>query len=559
MSPASPRSLVVTPLGGLGEIGMNCLVLEQSTLGLRERLVIDCGATFPLDDHGVELIHPRFDALLDAPDAIRGLVITHGHEDHIGAVPYLIDALACAGLGRLDIWGPSYALELCRDRLGDVGVDSARYELRPVAPGETITTGGFSFEPVRVTHSIVDATALIVGTHAGTVVHSGDFKLDADPFDGERTDEARLARAGDDGVELLLSDSTNVFQAGSSASERVAATALERVIAEARGRVVVGLFASNVHRLAALGAIARQLGRKLCLLGRSLRRHSEIARRLRHLQWPSDLLVAPELAATLPPERVLYLATGTQAEPRGALGRLAKGQLHDLRLARGDKVVLSSRIIPGAERAVHAMCDELLGLGVELTTRLDEPELHVSGHAHRGEQQRMIELVRPRCFIPLHGTRYHLHEHHKLARSLGVADAMVLVDGERAELGQDGLARLASVTSGRVAIAAGRPIDEEILRDRRAMARSGVVFVTLSWHSEHSAPDVRVSCAGLPDANAVSAAAIGATRAVATDLFHRDQSEVAQLVKRAVRQRVADKIGHRPSVEVKLVKGRGSE
>lgn len=550
--------LILMPLGGLGEIGMNCLALEQVTGGAPERILIDCGVTFPSDDNGVELIHPRFDAILEAPKALRALVVTHGHEDHIGAIPYLLEALAKLGAPPLAILGPPYALELSRDRLLEVGVDESTYRMRAIAPGERVAIGGFEVEPVRVTHSIVDATALILRTHAGTVIHSGDFKLEAQPLDGQPTDEARLARAGDDGVRLLLSDSTNVFQAGYAGGELEVATALEGIVGAATGRVVVGLFASNVHRLGALAGIARRVGRHLCLLGRSVRRHADVGRRLGWLDWPSELVVAPEIAANLPARRVLYLATGTQAEPRGALWRLATGQHSELRLGAGDLVVMSSRVIPGAERAVFAMQDALVRNGVKLVTRTTDPGIHVSGHAHRGEQERLIELVRPASFVPVHGTLQHLLRHAELARSLGVDDTWVMLNGDRIELGAEPLKRLGSVVSGQVSIAGGWPLGPEVLRQRRELGRAGLVVVVLGVEGEHRLPVVYVVASGVLDAPRTVAVATAAAREVLSTKALANAEGLSEVVRRTVRQRLHAATGQRPVVDVQVLPGDGA-
>ncbi len=538
---------------------MNCLALEQGAGATLERLLIDCGVTFPNDDHGVDVIHPRFDALLDDPDSLRALVLTHGHEDHVGAIPYLVAALAERRSRPLTILGPAYALEMARGRLEDVGIDESRYELRRIEPGERAVLGGFSVEPVRVTHSIVDATALILGTLAGTVVHSGDFKLESDPLDGQPTDEARLERAGDEGVRLLLSDSTNVFQAGHAGGELAVSDALERIVASAPGRVVVGLFASNVHRLGALGAIARRTGRHVCLLGRSVRRHADVARQLGWLDWSSDLVVAPEVAASLPPRRLLYVATGTQGEPRGALARLAASDHPELRLGPGDRVVLSSRVIPGAEQRVFAMQDDLLRLGVDLVTRLTEPGIHVSGHAHRDEQRRLLELVRPQSFLPVHGTLLHLRRHAELAREVGVEDTLVLQNGERAVLGPDGLSRGGAFASGRVAIGGGRAIPSEVIRERRELGRSGLVAVVVASSGPGAGRNVRVVTHGVSEAARVRTVAEGAARGVLATGATRDRPKLLDAIRRAVRGRVLDATGQRPVVEVDLgeLVGRG--
>jgi ribonuclease J len=463
--------LRVVPLGGLGEIGMNCLALEQG----EDIVVVDCGITFPTTDLGIDVYHPRFDYLLEREERVRGILVTHGHEDHIGALPYLLADLD------VPVYGPHHALELARGRLAEHGFEADELDLVRVVPGRRFEVGSFSVEPIRVTHSISDATALSIRTVAGTVIHTGDFKLDPAPPDGELTDELRLMELGEEGVRLLLSDSTNIDSQGSSASESVVGEALEKLVRSARGRVVVGVFASNVQRLKLLGEIAQRTGRRVCLLGRSVVNHVRVAEAVGRLKWPSDLLVAPELAAGVPREKLLVLAGGTQAERGSALTRLANGTHHTLRLETGDAVILSSRIIPGNDRAVFEMMGDLLRLGVDLVTRVSEPRIHASGHAHRDEQRRMIEMTQPRAFLPVHGTLHHLHRHAALAASAGVREMLIAENGDVVEIDAAGAPRkVARAPVGKVATFAGDELSDEVLRDRALLGRSGVAFVALS-------------------------------------------------------------------------------
>src|SRR5580692_9734003 len=458
MSTAPPR-VRLCPLGGLGEVGMNCQALEQDGWVL----LIDCGVTFDSRGLGVDLIHPDFSALEPFRGRILGVFVTHGHEDHIGALPYF--------LRRFDVpvWAPPYALGLLRERADEHEV--LRYaRLVAVRPRQIASVGPFTVESIRVTHSIVDATALAIETAAGTVIHTGDFKFDDTPTDGEAFDEERLRELGDRGVALLCSDSTNIDTEHPTGSEESVAGTLLRLVREAKARVVVGLFASNVHRLRILGDIARITGRCLVPLGRSVRTHARVATDTGYLSWPVDHLVAPEAAGELPRERVLGVATGTQAETNAALSRLSRGE-HALLLEPGDRIIFSSRIIPGHEPEVFALTSELLRKGFEVITRLDEPSAHVSGHAARPEQKRMIDLVRPRAFLPLHGTLHHLSRHKALAVSLGVPSTCVLEDGEVGELEGGGLlTKVSRWPSGRVHVAFGRPIAPEVLRERRMLA-----------------------------------------------------------------------------------------
>lgn len=551
-------ALRIVPLGGLGEIGMNCLVLEQAG----RRVMIDCGVTFDDGTLGIETYYPRLDAVLDAPERLEGLVLTHGHEDHLGAVPRLVAALEAHGRPRpFRLWGSPHALALCRRRLDEAHLVSAKpgaaaaasVEENPIEPGNVVDVGPFSVEPFRVTHSIPAATALLIGTEAGTVVHSGDFKLDERPLDGQLTDLPRLRAAGDAGVALLLSDSTNALTDGAAASEGDVADALAELIGAAGRRVVVGLFASNVHRIDGVARAARGVGRRLCLLGRSVLTHTAVAQELGIVRWPSDLLVSPEAARKLPRDGVVYVASGTQGEPRGAMRRIASGTHHELSLEAGDTVLMSSRVIPGNERAVIQMVDALLAQGVSVESRVTHPAIHASGHAHRGELRRFLEAARPRSFIPLHGTRLHLSRHAALAQEVGVADVMILHDGETASLDHDGLHRGEPVVCGRVATAYGDELDEETLRQRRQIGRAGVVFVAVTPGAEGRRAAVLVR--GVPRAEEVGGLAARVADSVMRETPTRSPRrgpDLAERVRRAVRNRLAELLGYKPLVEVRV-------
>ena len=563
LPPLADDALRLVALGGLGQIGSNCMVLEQMAGAAAQRVVIDSGASFSTDtgpcaDLGVDLIRPSFAWLLDNPALCQGLVLTHGHEDHIGSVAYLARALLQAGLPKLRLWGSAYTLVLCERRFEELGVPANKLHACPVEPGQRFSVGSFDFEPIRVTHSILGASALLIHAACGTVVHSGDFKLDPHPSDGLLTDEARLSQLGDAGVRLLLSDSTNILVKGRSGSEQTARRALDRLIRAAPGRVVVGLFASNLHRIRALGDIAQQTGRRLCLLGRSLRTHVAVADGLGLLTWPSDLLISPGQARSLDHHRLLYLATGTQAEPRGALRRLATARYPELTLGAGDRVLLSSRVIPGNERGVQAMLSDLLRCGAAVHTKSTDPDIHVSGHAYSEEQQRLIELLRPQAFLPVHGTMMHLEHHAQLARQLGVEQVHVLHDGRCVAFGSQGFEAPQQVAAARVAVAAGEPIAEAVLRDRRQIGRQGVVFVAVGPLRTGQVLAVTVRTRGVPESETVAARATAAARAallpVATaNAADRDLDAIAERVRRAVRHGIGELLGTRPQVEVALV------
>ncbi|MEO7330354.1 MAG: ribonuclease J, partial [Minicystis sp.] len=466
----APGTVRLVALGGLGEIGMNCLAIEQDD-GI---LLVDCGVTFPSSDLGIDVYHPRFDYLLARSDRVLGVVLTHGHEDHIGALPYLLGAFD------IPVHGPPHSLELARGRLYEHGFTAGEIELIPTQVGKPFDLGAFSIEPIRVTHSIADATALAIRTAAGLIVHTGDFKLDPSPPDGELTNEGRFHELGNEGVRLLLSDSTNVDSPGSSRSEREVGEALHEVVGEAKGRVILGMFASNVQRLRTVGDIAMATGRRICLLGRSVQTHVRAAQAVGRLRWPSDLVIPAESASSTPRERLLVLASGTQAERMSTLTRLSSGTHPALRLMEGDRVLLSSRIIPGNDRPVSEMIDAFLRLGVDVRSRLDNPRIHASGHAHRDEQLRMIELTRPRAFVPVHGTLHHLMRHASLARDAGVGEVLVAENGEVFEVEDAGApAKTARAPVGRVATFNGDALSDEVLRERATLGRGGALFVAV--------------------------------------------------------------------------------
>lgn len=462
-----PKTLRVVPLGGLGEVGMNCLALETD----EDILVIDCGITFPEENQGIDLLHPDFSYLLGRAEKVRGVFLTHGHEDHIGALPFLLSQL------NVPVWGPPHALKLALRRVKDRHGDerSLKVDFRPALPGQRYSVGSFQIEPIRVSHSIIEATALYVESPAGNVLHTGDFNFDPEPPDGQPTDETRLAELGAAGVDLLLSDSTGIDSRGPAGSESSVADTLAGLIESASQRVFVGLFSSNVQRLISLGKIAEKTGRKIGLLGRSLRTHVDAAHDLGHLEWSSAYRLGNDQLAACPRSQVLVLAGGTQAETGSALARLADAAHPTVRLDAGDRVILSSRVIPGNDRRVSRMLSSLLRLEIDLHTHMTERDLHTSGHANQAELRHMIELVRPRCFIPLHGARHHLHNHALLAQQCGVENTLVIENGQIAGVRQGRLVQLERIKSGRIAIDLGRePLSSAVLRERAMLGQRGV-------------------------------------------------------------------------------------
>jgi ribonuclease J len=538
----------IVPLGGLGEIGMNCFALEQAG-GI---VIVDCGAAFADDDVGIDVWHPDFSWLLAQRERLHGVFLTHGHEDHLGALPYLLSEL------ELPVWGPPHALEIAKRRLLEHQFAPTELDLREAHAGREYQVGPFTIEPVRVAHSIIEASALHMRTAAGSVLHTGDFNFDPDPPDGEPTDEARLTELGDQGISLLLSDSTNIDVPVRAGSERAVGAALEDLVANAPARVVIAMFASNIQRLILLGEIAQRTGRKLCLLGRSLETQCEVARKIGRLSWPSDLVVASDQVSSVPRERLLVLAGGTQAERNSALKRLSIGQHPRLTLAEGDTVIFSSRIIPGNDRPVFAMMNDLLRAGIELKTRFSDPAVHTSGHAGRSEQSRMIELCRPNCFLPVHGTLHHLLRHQELARDLGVNESAVVENGTPVVCNGQKLWKDERVPHGRVAIAiGGEELTSQTHQRRLELGRLGIAYVSLAIdRADKLAAPPAVRTRGVPlvdnDEQALRAVAKEIARAVETFRGGRGLG-LAEFVRRAARRKLEDLSGTRPIVEVETL------
>jgi ribonuclease J len=549
-------SLRLLPLGGLGEIGMNCLALEQRG----EVLIVDCGVTFDDRGLGVDVVHPDFEALADY--RIAGLVVTHGHEDHIGAIPYL--------LRRFDVpvFAPPYALGLVRERAAEHDV-LTHARLRPLTPRSPERIGSFEIEPIRVTHSIADATALAIRTDAGLIVHTGDFKFDETPPDGEAFDVERLEELSREGVQLLLSDSTNVDASGPTGSEEGVGRALDEIVASAQQAVVVGMFASNVHRLRMLGDIARRHGRKVIVLGRSVSTHARVARStLRstgphagrpYLEWPADLVWPADRAHELPRRAILGIATGSQGEAAAALGRLGRGEYPAFDLGPGDLVVLSSRVIPGNEAHVMSVMADLLRRGVHVRSWWSDRAVHVSGHAHRPDQIRMIELTGPRAFVPVHGTLHHLQRHAALAREQGVTQPCVLENGDVGQLDEAGVGVTGRIRAGRVHVFARRALPPAILEDRIALASRGVTHVTVPIDATGGVGFIGFTSRGVLDAaldSQLVESALVEARAAASSLSGRGtDEEIADAVRQGVRRVLGRALGFKPTTLVTIVRG----
>lgn len=414
--------LTITPLGGFGEIGMNCMVWSTP----ESKVIVDCGLMFPSDYHlGVDVIIPRFDYILEHKEDVRGIVLTHGHEDHIGALPWLVRHLSTT------IYGSPFTLALVEHKLRERGL-LERAELIAVGPSKPLKLGDLTFHFFPVCHSIIEGYALGVESPAGKVVHTGDFKIDPDPLDGPGTDLAQFKKfVGKNGAALLLSDSTNVEREGNSLSEREVLANLRSLFHKAEGRIIVTLFSSHIQRIQEVFDCAAETGRTVVVGGRSLVNNIEMARKLDHLRVPEKLYVDSESQPGLADEKIVLLVTGSQGEPLSALSRIVGGEHRNLSIHKGDMVIMSSRLIPGNTLAVNTLVNNLYRLGAEVYYDKEHP-VHASGHGQQAELTAMIKAVRPRCFVPVHGEYRHLVKHVRLAAGCGVAEenCVVITDGQ---------------------------------------------------------------------------------------------------------------------------------
>jgi ribonuclease J len=471
MNDSPGATLRVIPLGGLGEIGMNLMVYECGD----EAILVDCGMMFPdAATLGVDVIIPDMSYIFDNPSKFKALFLTHGHEDHIGAVPFLVERLP------LPVYGMPLALEFVSDKLDEFGIED--FELRPIMPRDVVEVGAFRVEAIRVTHSIVDALGYAIRTPAGTVIHTGDFKIDHTPIDAKPTDLARFAQYGEEGVTLLVSDSTNALVPGHGPSEKTVGGALDRVFANVPGRIIVTTFASHIHRVQQVIDVARKHRRKVLLVGRSLVDNVESAERLGYLKFPRD---ARASSFDLPARELVIMTTGTQGEPSSALSRIAIGEHKQVSIEQGDVVILSARTIPGNERAVSHIIDHLYRRGAEVVHH-EQPDVHVSGHACQEELKLMMNVTRPKFFIPMHGTLRHLIHHARLAEDTGVPHGVVITNGQVAEITGDTIRVLEErVQQGKVFIdSEAEEVPDVVVRDRQHLSEDGFVIVVVAVGSD---------------------------------------------------------------------------
>ena len=482
-----PVSVRVIPLGGLGEIGKNMTAIECN----EEILLVDCGLSFPDDDmFGIDKVIPDFDYLTTSGKKIKGLIITHGHEDHIGAVPYLLQEF------NIPVYGLMFPLGLITNKLKEHGIKG---DMRVIQPGKSFRVGRhFNIEPLRITHSIADSVCYNIKTPAGRIFHTGDFKIDYTPVDGNPIDFARLAQIGSEGVDLMLADSTNVIREGYTQSEKVVGETLESIFRRSNKRIIIATFSSNVHRIQKIIDIALLCKRKVAFSGRSMINVVELARDLGYIKIPDKMLVDLNKTKNIPDKELVIITTGSQGEPMSALARMASADHKSINIRKNDMVILSSTPVPGNELTVANVVNQLVEKGAEVIYS-DIAETHVSGHACKEELKLMHSLIRPKYFMPAHGEFRHLQTHADLAAELGMPreNIFILNNGDALELSSKGAKKIEEAAEADGIFVDGLGVGDVgniVLRDRRLLSESGLIIVVTAIDTENrqilSGPDI---------------------------------------------------------------------
>ncbi len=546
---ARPDELMFAPLGGVGEIGMNLSIYGLGNRHQRSWLAVDLGVSFGDEEHlpGIDLIMPDIRFLEKERKNLIGLVLTHAHEDHFGAIIDLWPRLKCP------IYATKFSAALFEAKCA-AERNPPNIPVTVVPSGGSIDLGPFKVEFIPVAHSIPESHALAIHTASGIVLHTGDWKIDPTPIIGPPTDERRLRELGDEGVLALIGDSTNAVRDGRSPSETEVAKTIVELVKAARGRVAVTTFASNVGRLRAVADAARAAGREVVVVGRAMERVVQVARETGHLDGMQEFRSA-DVYGHLPPDKVLALCTGSQGEPRAALARIARDDHPQVTLNRGDTVIFSSRTIPGNEKAVGAIINGLVTQGIEVIT--DRTELvHVSGHPRRDELRDMIAWVRPQVLIPVHGEALHLSEHARLARAAGVPKVLICKNGDLVRLGPGDPGIIDELPSGRL-YKDGSILEDSKSRavvERRRMAFAGCVFVAIVVTEKGElADDPEIDLVGIPEKNAVGEVlddivfdTVVSTMKALPRTLRRDPDAMAESLRRAVRATVAEEWGKKP-------------
>lgn len=544
---AKREELVFLPLGGSGEIGMNFNVYGFGPASRRQWIVVDCGITFGSESHvpGVDIILPDIRFLAEQRENVLGIIATHAHEDHIGAIAPLWPMLKCP------IYATPFTARLIEGKLAEAGIEAP---VRDVPVGGSLTLGPFAIDFISITHSILEPNLLAIRTPLGVIAHTGDWKIDPDPLLGEVTDMAAIEKLGDEGVLALVCDSTNALVPGHSGSEAEVRDGLTTLIGGLKGRVAVTAFASNVARLDSVARAAAANGRKVALVGRSMHKIVAAAKESGYLADLPPMLDADE-AADLPARKVLYLVTGSQGEPRAALARIANGNHREVQLGKGDTVIFSSRIIPGNDLPIFELHNKLAALGVEVLTAEDH-FVHVSGHPAREELAQMYRWTRPRIAVPVHGELRHMAEHARLAKSLQVPEALVPANGQLYRLAPGHAELIDEVPSGRlhmdgrILVAEG----EGLAKARRAMAFAGLIAVTLVLDGKgRVAAEAGLLTEGMPDAVEEAVREAVDETARRHNPKKSDSEELRETVRRAARRAAQDAWGKKPVTRVTVI------
>jgi len=541
--------LKIIPLGGLGEFGLNMMLIEYGD----DAIAVDCGIMFP-DAHllGIDLVIPDISYLLEEKTKLKAIVLTHAHEDHVGALPFVLKHFD------VPIYGTKLTLGLLANKLREHDLEDSA-EIHEITAGAPWQVGPFTIEGIRVTHSLMDCLALAIETPHGTVIHTGDFKIDNTPMDGEMFDFQRFAAYGEKGVLLLLSDSTNVERRGHTPSEREVGTNLEQIIVKSTGKVLVSTFASSIPRIQQVVEIAERCDRRIVLSGRSMIRNCEVAAELGYLRLPRGFMTDNDRWQGLAPEHLMFLTTGSQGEPMSVLHRVALDDHKTLKVENGDTVILSSKFIPGNEKIISNLINHLYRRGADVHYE-KVSEIHVSGHASQEELKIMLQLTRPRYFVPIHGEYRHLVRHRRLAQEVGIPEenCFLLDDGDVLELTHRGAEKVKPIQVGRVFVDGKGvgDVGDMVIRDRRHLSEDGMVLAVMAIHQQSgelvAGPDLISRGFMLAEENEeVMESAKQAVLAALGDMNREtrtDPEELKEEVRRVLRRFFRKKLERRPVV-----------
>lgn len=540
--------LRIIPLGGLGEFGLNMMLLEYGDAAI----AVDCGLMFPgADLLGIDLVIPDVTYLLERKDRLKGIVLSHAHEDHVGALPYILNHFS------VPIFGTRLTLGLINNKLREHDLDTV--DLHEITAGRPWEIGPFQVEGIRVTHSLMDCLALAIETPVGTVIHTGDFKIDNTPMEGEMFDFQRFAAYGEKGVLLLLSDSTNVERSGYTPSEREVGRNLEQIFRESGGKILVSTFSSSIPRIQQVVDISESCGRRVVLSGRSMIRNGQVAAELGYLRLPRNFMTENEPWHQLPAERLTFLTTGSQGEPLSVLHRVALDDHKSIKIDPGDTVILSSKFIPGNEKTISNLINHLYRRGAAVHYE-KVSEIHVSGHASQEELKTMLQLTRPRYFVPIHGEYRHLVRHRKLAQDVGLPEdhCFILEDGDVLEMTATSAKKVQPIQVGRVFVD-GKGVGDVgdiVIRDRRHLSEDGMVLVIMAIHQQSgeivAGPDL-ISRGFMRDEEGEEV--LGQARKVVLDILanlnretRTDPAELQEEVRKALRRYFRKRFERRPVV-----------